>query len=478
MSVNKTGDEYFDGREFREILTSYEESVRSGQPIYMDADDLTDIADYYNYTGDADRAHEVIDLALSISPGATMPLVFKAREALGREDITAAEQLAESITDKEDPDYKYLKAEILIAQNRIDEADEYLNDYSGTVEPDEYDDFIIDVVNLYVDYGVNDKAYEWMKQCSESKLSEYKELKARVLFGMGMFAESAKIFNELIDSNPYSKVYWSALATSQFMNENYNDAVTSSEYAIAIDPEYPDGLLAKANALYRLNRFGEALEYYGRYCEIMPSDEFGWLNKGTCLVNLARYGEAIEQLETALGITSPDSPYLVQIYQEMAFAYSAMHNPEKAIKCIDRTDAIDCDHIDMKVLRGHILLENGRNDEAEEMFREAIASSESAPGILLRIIVSLYDNKYLDTSYRMFKKFFTIVDDDFKEGYSYMALCCWDMKRTDEFMHYLKMATEKNPNEARNVLGHIFPKDTAPADYYNYMYDKLNNNKK
>lgn len=130
----QTGDEYFDSKEFRDILTSYEESVRSGLPIFMDADDLTDIADYYNYTGDTDRATEVIDFALNMNPGATTPLVFKARAALENENIALAEELAEKIIDKDDPDYKYLKAEILIAQNKIDKAEEFLNEYSETIE--------------------------------------------------------------------------------------------------------------------------------------------------------------------------------------------------------------------------------------------------------------------------------------------------------------------------------------------------------
>ena len=469
----QTGDEYFDSKEFRDILTSYEESVRSGLPIFMDADDLTDIADYYNYTGDTDRANEVIDFALNMNPGATTPLVFKARAALENENIALAEELAEKIIDKDDPDYKYLKAEILIAQNKIDKAEEFLNEYSETIEQDEYEDFIIDVANLYADYGVYDMAYKWMNIGNESQLPEYKELKARVLFGMEMYSDSAKVYNELIDSNPYSKRYWNSLASAQFMNEDYDEAITSSEYAIAIDPKDSYGLLAKANSLYRLNKYKEALDYYGRYCEINPTDEFGRLHKGICLVNLSRYEDAIEQLETALSVAKPDSTYIVQIYQEMAFAYSAIRNPEKAIEYIDKTDSMDCDHTDMKVLRGHILLENGRYNEAEEMFHEAIINAENAPVIVLRIIVSLYDNKYLDTAYKMFKKLFTMVDDDFLAGYSYLPLCCWDMKLTDEFMHYLKIAVEKNPNEAKNVLGHLFPKDTDAKNYYNYMYDKL-----
>ena len=480
----QTGDKYFDSKPFQETLSSYEKSVREGQPIFLDVDELADIADYYNFIGKREKAREVIDFALNMNPGATAPLVFKAREALAENDFKSAQELAEEISDKEDPDYKYLTAEILIAQNKIEIADEYLKEYFkndeylkeyfNNIEPDEYEEFVLDVANLYVDYGVNDKAHEWMMRIRNSKRDEYKELMARVLFGMGEFSRSAKIFDELIDKDPFSKRYWNALASAQFMNEDFDKAVTSSEYAIAIDPEDPDGLLAKANSLYRLNEYEEALKYYERYRKQMPDDEFGLLNCGTCLVNLSRYDEAIDILKKALDTAPADSQYIVQIYQEMAFAYSAMKQPAKAMECMDMTEAYDCDHTDMEVLRGHILLENGMYEEAEKRFQKAIIRSDSAPNILLRIMVSLYDNKYLETSYKMFKRFFEITDEDFDEGYSYMALCCWDMKRTDEFLHYLKIAVKRNPKEAKTVLNHIFPKNMDAKDYYDYMYNKLN----
>jgi hypothetical protein len=38
---------YFDSKEFQQILKQYEESIQQGSSIYMDADDLADIADYY-----------------------------------------------------------------------------------------------------------------------------------------------------------------------------------------------------------------------------------------------------------------------------------------------------------------------------------------------------------------------------------------------------------------------------------------------
>ena len=40
-------DEYFESKDFRDILTQYERERQAGRRIYMDADDLADIAEYY-----------------------------------------------------------------------------------------------------------------------------------------------------------------------------------------------------------------------------------------------------------------------------------------------------------------------------------------------------------------------------------------------------------------------------------------------
>lgn len=469
-----TGEDYFDSEEFKELLSRYEESVSSGNPAFMDADELTDIADYYNYMGQEEQAKEAIDYAIELYPTATLPNVFKTREALTRGAFEEAFEYAERIEDKDDPDYQYLQAELLIAQDRIDEADQLLRSYFETVSPDEYQDFVMDVANIYNDYGLSDKALEWMMRTKGDGSSDFKELMARTLFGLGKYQDSERIFNELLDRNPYSKRYWNALANAQFMREDYSSAITSSEYAIAIDPNDAESILSKANGLYRLNNFEEALKYYERYNQLDTHDEFGMLHQGTCLVNLGRYEEAVQLLGQAIDACTYETPYLPQLYQELGFAYSALHMPEEALQCIDQADRLDCDHIEMMVLRGHILLENNRLPDAEEAFKEAIIKSDSQPSVLLRIMVSLYDNKYVKAAYTMFKKFFTIVDDSFNEGYSYMALCCWDMAHEQEFLMYLRIATERNPREARMVLGHLFPEDMAAKDYYKYMYNQLN----
>jgi tetratricopeptide (TPR) repeat protein len=464
---------YFESKGFQEILKQYEESAKSGHAIYMDADDLADIADYYQLQGRTEDAETVISLALEYNPEAVGPLLYRAREALNRNDFDTAQAYAERIEAVDSREALYFKGEILICQEKTEEADELFRSNLQEIMPDEQMDYVYDVASIFSDYGVFDKAFEWMARSQGDDSDDFKELMARTLFGLGKYKDSERIFNELIDHNPFSVPYWNALANAQFMNEDYNAAITSSEYAIAIDPNDAESILSKANGLYNLGNYESALSYFKRYTELMPHDEFCYLHQGTCLINLGQYEEAIAVLETAEQEAGEKSIYLSDIYQELAFAYSELKKPDSAIYYIDKAKELNCDQINMEIIRGHILLANGRLEEAEKTFRQALQQTEDAPRTMLRIIVSLYDNHYVRSSYTLLKNFFRHVDDDWNEGYSYMAICCLDMNKQDEFLHYLKMAVERNPKEARIVMNSYFPEGMRPEEYYDYMLNKM-----
>jgi len=472
-------EEYFKSEEFQDILESYEASINAGSNPFMDADDLVDLADYYSWQGFDDKAEAAIDYALELYPSSTLPNVFKARKALSEGDYTQAEFYRDEIENHDDPDYHYLVAEIMIAQGDIEGADDYLREYGKSVEPDEYEDFVRDCANLYIDYNQSEKAYEWMMRSRGDESDDFKELMGRTLFGLGKYKDSERIFNELIDQHPFSKHYWNALASAQFMNEEYSNAITSSEYAIAIDPNDPDAVSSKASGLLRLGNYQEAQKYYQKYCELVPDDEFGFLHQGVCLVNMNRNEEALPVLRMALAVAPKDSQFLVQIYQELAFCYGALHQVGQAIRMLDKTTKLDCDHVDILVVKGHILLQNDKIAEAEECFKQAILQSNNAPNVLLRIIVSLYDNRYLNACYQMLVKFFQLVRDyypDYKSGNAYMALCCYDMGNTEEFLKYLQLAVEQDPNEAKSVLSCLFPEGIPVHEYVSYMEQRLRMN--
>ena len=472
--MKKTGDEYFDSKEFQELLATYENAVSSGQPVFMDAEELAEIADYYQLTGNLGNAEKAIQLAINLSPGAIAPLTYRIHESLFNGDIAAAENYFNQIIETDAPDYTYDYAEILLAKGLPDEANQYLKEQFKTIPPEEYQDYLMDVAAIFQDYGFNELSAQWIRKAKHEDSQEYKELMARVLYGMGKYKDSEKLFSELVDSYPFSKKYWNALASTQFMNEDYSHAIESSEYAIAIDPNDPDGILAKANGLYWMNNFEEAEKYYRRYLNIEEKDVYAMLHLGTCLVNNDKSQEAIGIFLKAIECAAPDSPYICDIYQELAFAYCEENNLDNALEWLDKTETLDCDHIHIKVIKGHVLLYNGRVEEAEAVFKDALQSSSQPLTTLLRIIISLYDNRYIRAAYTLLKKYFQIVPEDNKDGYAYMALCCWDLKQKEEFLKYLKIACERNPHECKVALSGIIPEEVEPQDYYNFIKEKMN----
>ena len=54
-------EEYFNNEEFKQKLRLFEDSVKSGHPIYLDDDDLTDIIDYYNMSHMDEKAEQAAD---------------------------------------------------------------------------------------------------------------------------------------------------------------------------------------------------------------------------------------------------------------------------------------------------------------------------------------------------------------------------------------------------------------------------------
>lgn len=465
-------DDFFESEEFKEILDSYETILQTGEQPFMDADDLVEIADYYDNNGEGDKAAAAIEHALDLFPNATMPNVFKARQALEEGDYETARNYADAIGDHDDPDYHYLMAEIMIAEGQPDKADEYLRDYGESVAAEEWEDFIKDCADLFVDYDISEKAYEWMMRSKGDDSNDFKELMGRTLLGLGKYKDSERIFNELIDRNPYSLNYWNALASAQLLDEDYPNAITSSEFAIAINPNDPNGLANKANSLMRLGNFEEALDFFQRLEKIDPNNEVVLLNEGICLVNSNRQEEALGRLERALEVATEESELLPQIYMELAFCYSHMQQADKALEMMDRCMEYPCDMADMMVIRGHLLLECNMVKEAEQSFKDAIQLSDNAPIVLLRIIVSLYDNRYLTSCYDMFKKFFRMVDSEspaYVKGYAYMALCCHTMGKFGEFLEYLEKAAKYNPRETKLVLGFLFPETMEPNEYVSYM---------
>ena len=464
-------DSYFNSEEFQEIFQRYEEAEQEGRAAYFDSDALADIAEYYYGDG---RTNEAVNAALKgvdMFPGAMAPLVFMGRyELLKQNKPEKATWYVDQIDDQSEAECVYLRAEIKLVENKQDEADEFLRHQLEWQDEAERDDFILDVADLYLDYDMIDSAQEWLSMAENKQATDYQEVQGRIALGKGEYQQGEEIFKRLVEENPFASPYWNQLASSQFLSNRIKDSIESSEYSIAINPDDEEALLNKANGMFSLGEYEEALTYYTRFNKLHRDDETGEIFIGMTLINLHRPEEALKHLQKAEEMAVPESVNLTEIYQEMAFALSRLGKVNEALAYVDKAIATGGgDKDELTVFKGHIELENGNPFAAQDFFLEAVRNSKSAPNVYFRIAISVYDNGYMQLAYKMLHTLFQTTPADWKDGYSHMALCCKCLNKESEYLYFLRKACELNPIEARNILGEYFPKDLEPESYYNYI---------
>ncbi len=466
---------YFDSKDFKNLLRKYEDAAKRDKQIYLDPEQFTDIAEYYHWKGNSDKALAVADYALSIFEGATGPLVLKARIALLIENSPEkANKLAEQISDKTDLDYFYIKAEILVATNRFDDADLYLESCLNNMDEYESMDFILDAAILFVDYEHVALGRKWLSRSDETDLADYRETLGRILYYEKDYEGSVRIFEQLIDESPYTYFYWDMLASIQLAMDKLAESITSSEYAIAINPNDDDALLNKGLALMRLKNYEEAIEFFLRHSEVRESNVDGYINAGFCMQSLDKYEESIEYLEKAETRAKRYCPErLFEIYQEETFCHSHNHNLPKALENLAKMQKDpQCDPNEIMVFRGHVYCENGQGEQAQECYKSAMENSNYSPSIMLRVAISLYDNDYLEMAYHLLHSLDASDLEEMPQAHAYMAICAYDLKMRDEYLSHLKTAIEKAPIATRALLSTLFPDDMSPKDYYDYAIKK------
>lgn len=444
-------DTYYNTKEFRRVLQTYESSLENGIPVYQESSELTDISQYYYSLGRRADAEKAVERALSMFPGSVEPLAFKIRIALFQEyDIDKAWQLLDEIEDKTDLEYHYLKAEIMCVQGNYDGADEYLEGIYGENSDEDPDDIAMDICGIFIDYEQVDRAEKWLDKCQDRESDDFKELLGRIKLGQGEAEESEKIFNSLVDHDPFSVPYWNQLAQAQFYCNDLSKSIESSDYALAINPDDIEALLNKANAMNSLSNYPEAEKFYRRYLAIMPDNVSVMATLAMVIVYQGdgRETEALnllikgEQMATASG----DNNALYEVLQNKAFVLSRIGgHMNEAIALVGRMETMSkADRCEFNILRGHIYLENGQEDKAREEFMVALKRSDYDKDVMLRIAVSNYDNGYYALAYNLVRSLIDEYGYHTCEVYSYMAIFSYLCGKREEYEKYKSLAYEKS----------------------------------
>lgn len=257
----------YDNKEMQELFERYERFLHSDADSYLDSDEFAELAEYCSQQGDDEKAAEIIDHAIEVFPYALAPLSLKARLCLmyGRK-ADEAERYIEQAEDKSDIEYHYVKAEIAIVRDGAFAAEAYLsgvfNDIVQYESEQDQDDFFYDSATLFFDYEEYLFCLIWLNKTHRYHGDDFYHLLARTLFQLECFSDSERVFNRLLNNTPFDAEVWNEIALSQLAQDKVSEALTSAEYAIAIEPDNEIALHTKAHCLMLLGNQRDASKLF------------------------------------------------------------------------------------------------------------------------------------------------------------------------------------------------------------------------
>ena len=133
----ENNNKYYQSRHFLRLLHRYEKSVSEGHVPYLEADELTDIAEYY-MTGKQDaKANQAIQAAIDMHPDSVDPQIFLARQRMFYGQLDKAHAIVDAITEQDDCEVIYIRAELFIKEGHADQASDFLLEQMGKMQDKE-----------------------------------------------------------------------------------------------------------------------------------------------------------------------------------------------------------------------------------------------------------------------------------------------------------------------------------------------------
>lgn len=394
--MNNDLSSYFEDPEFKELLAKYEGMATSHTPTYFDAEELTDIAEYYASQGDEQKAEEAIDFALRLHPTNTDALVFKSRSLCIKGKLSEAYQVMNLIEDPSDREVKFLKADLLMEEHRMEEADAIYRELAKT--ENESFEVLMDIALTYMDANQQHYASQWIERLREKGFNETNSQKFRDLWcdycmTFGYPEQATQAFQLSLDEFPYSIPHWNGLAKCYFAQSQIEKAHEAVDFALAIDENNLEALEVKGFCYMQNEAYEKALLIYQ---ELLPQSKapsriYALLVK--CYLDMEKAVEAkktcMEWLKQCPKLTGFEKS---EIYSYIAMCCFNLYQPEEGMKYIDAALDLEPSFRGAILQKGMLYVQMGENNEAERLFQRVldISPDEELSEILYNVANSYF----------------------------------------------------------------------------------------
>ena len=448
---------HFEEPEFRQILTKYEGMAENHTPLYFDQEELTDLADYYIYIGEEDKADKVIEYSLQLYPNNTDALIYKVRKLYFKGEKEMAFRLMEQIEEPTEREVMFLKAEIFIEENKLKEAELIFQELAES--EGETIHILRDITLCYMDTNNKEYTHLWMSKIEEKGYNQensqiYRDLWCDYCMLFGNPSDAINAYLISVDEHPYSINHWNGLTRCYLAQNNIPKAHEAVDFSLAIDESNPDARELKAFCYIHQDEYVEAISIYESLLQADPKNKFHIFSiLAQCHISLGQFSEAIKYYQNWLNKHSKISNYeKAEIYSHIAMCYCNMELPKEGMKYIDASLQLDPFNCGSIIQKGTLHYQLNEYQEAERLFQKV---QEDCPmderqEMLYAIINSYLFLKQYDKAINLCKTTIEKYPDHRRKGIALIAFSYFEMKEYKNGLPFLIEAISLYKEDLQN----------------------------
>lgn len=351
-------EEFFEN----ELAQRFEQMIEEGEHLYFDSGEIEDIIIYYLELGDISYAHMAVKYGLSIHPSSLEIKIKHFEVLLEQEDYTTARVLMEELRESsmESTDYlvccaKYYsnlgnpRRAIEFCQLALatEEEENFLHNFMG----DEYVN-LGDPFNALKHYQNALKADPQDDYALENTMLCYTDLKKT--------SEALVFLDTYLDEFPFSETAWHEHGQFHFNSKNYEQAIRSFDYLIAINSSAVGVYANKAACYEALGQFGKAIEVYQEMLELEYTKAFTYYKIGLCYKELKKLPQALGAFQKAV----IEDPQFYLALMEQSYLYEELGAMREALHFASEAALLNAGSLDYQKRMAFLYIDAGRFEES------------------------------------------------------------------------------------------------------------------
>lgn len=443
-----------------EAIKQYEQNIESGKSFYMDASVLMDIEEFYEKQNKNYEAEQLMRFAERLHPDSEDVLIVKAYRLKNQGLWSEALAIVSNIPNPQNRDVQLLLAEWDVAAGLPDSAESRINDNLPAEMSMEDYDWMLDLAEIYIDYGYLDRAKKWLLPIPNNYplRPRVDEILGDIYYQQDDYEKSMEAFNRILDAQPYDATTWVQVAEIQQRFEHLEESIASCDYALAIEPTNARAINLKIFNNFGLGHYDEAMKLANQYFAILPNDYSLHMYVGEQLIATNKSStEALFHLRNALRRCPIDNPDRLRIIRSIIYTLSEMGRTEEATELTRTTIIFGQNFSEAYSTLAGMCFETNQREAGIRTLIELLKRPTVSPEDYLNAIKMLIQYNCGDECYPFWVFLATLKDNKvFPPLYAYAASNLHTFRDPDNFEIAIKKAAEKCPDHLVKHFGEIY----------------------